>query len=226
MGCSKCVLLFGELVLLTAVLLILLPARSKAERFVDLSAGVALTQDAKAKAVGGGDTNVKFATSFSLSGRGGYWFDRLSWLGVAGSLSYFRPSVKVRGECEDEGCKIGNMRAIPLSLLVMARAPLMTSSDYPNGQLQPYIGVGPGLFIADLSPENEKLHADTVVNVGLDARLGAVYEFRPHLGVFGEYAFSYATPRFKVTSEEAQGHETFDVDLTTHRLLAGLRYSF
>jgi opacity protein-like surface antigen len=223
MGCSKLAQLFGELLLLAFVLTIL-PARSKAEPFADLGLGVAVTQDEEVKDLAtGGKMNAQFNTSFSISARGGYWFDGLPWLGVAGSVSYYQPDVKDKS-CEGEECEKDDLTVIPLSVLLMARAPLMTSSEYPNGQLQPYIGLGPGLFICDLSPPKENgVQVDTAMEIGLDARLGVAYAFTPRWGLFGEYAFEYTAPRFTFKSEE---NPSYDTELATHRFLLGARYTF
>ncbi|MGD0950393.1 MAG: hypothetical protein ABSA52_23615 [Candidatus Binatia bacterium] len=67
-----------------------------AEGFADISLGGAITQDANVNELSGGNRVVArghFATSVSVGGRIGYWFEGAPLLGVAGSVSYYQPDI-------------------------------------------------------------------------------------------------------------------------------------
>ena len=94
--------------------------------------------------------------------RGGYWFDSVSWVGVAGDVSFF--------EAEAHHVRF---RIVPVSLLVMLRVPLLVTDEIPGGRLQP-----------------NKV-AVRSVEAGFDAHLGLLWQFHRHFGVFAEYRFTH-----------------------------------
>ena len=94
--------------------------------------------------------------------RGGYWFDSVSWVGVAGDVSFF--------EAEAHHVRF---RIVPVSLLVMLRVPLLVTDEIPGGRLQP------------------KKVAVRSVEAGFDAHLGLLWQFHRHFGVFAEYRFTH-----------------------------------
>src|SRR3989475_8288310 len=149
----------GPLLVLTAVLTFAAPA--SAEWFGDLYLGGAFTAkhdvDTNFSATGGLGTtrDVTFDNSFLGGIRGGYWFPfalgRLN-LGVGLDISHFAPNVsrQTRTFCS-RFCVSSEFDDFDLSVWVigfdaMLRYPLMKSPEFPNGQLQPYVSLGPAIF--------------------------------------------------------------------------------
>lgn len=183
-----------------------------------------------------------FATSPSVGGRAGYWFEGEPWFGLAATVSYFQPDVRPKGV---ENADRADLTVIPLSLLVMARASLLTSKEFSHGRLQPYVGVGPGLFISHVSGKlasGEPDFSDTSTDLGLDFRLGLAWEFAQHFALFGEYAYTHVNPTFSSTHTETKAIDVQgasgtintdasvrrenETDIGTHRFLAGVSYRF
>lgn len=102
----------------------------------------------------------------------GRWFESIPWLGLALDASYFGPQ--------------NDIQVIPVSALIMARLAFMKDQDFPDGRLRPYAGVGPGLFVTlldgDLGPFREV--SDTTLDIGADARLGALFRVDEKIAVF------------------------------------------
>lgn len=95
-----------------------------------------------------------FQHGLTAGGREGYWFDRLSWFGVAGDVSYYRTSsASVQ------------LDSVSLSPTPMLRVPLWTTPERPHRHVQPYLGAGPyaclpsrvGRFSARITDCSERL---------------------------------------------------------------------
>ncbi len=187
---------------------------ASAEWFLDLYGGASFTQDADVKLRGGRslDDKVNFDTVGTAGGRFGYWFGALGlpWLGAALDVSYFAPDAT--GPTIDT-----HLEVIPISSLVMFRAPLLASPAFPYGQLQPYLGAGPSLFITDVKIDTlatGERRSDAVAEVGGDLRGGITFMLAPGFGVFaeGRYTFFRTNP----------GGKSTEFDVETFHALGGL----
>ena len=67
----------------------------------------------------------------------GYWFEDIPWLGIASEAPLLRLDEKNQDISIDEDTNLD-----PLSGFLLLR--------YPNGRLQPFVGIGPTLFVSDL----------------------------------------------------------------------------
>ena len=68
-----------------------------------------------------------------------------------------------------------DLDVVPVSPLLMLRAPLASDEEYPYGRLQPFVGIGPGIFITIV---DEQGYSDKPADVGLDlhAALSSCHE--------------------------------------------------
>jgi hypothetical protein len=67
----------------------------------------------------------------------GYWFEDIPWLGIASEAPLLQPD-----EQNQEISIDADTHFDPLSGFLLLR--------YPNGRLQPFVGIGPTLFVSDL----------------------------------------------------------------------------
>jgi len=166
--------------------------------------GVTLTDSSK----------VNYDNKFTFGGRFGYWSTDANWAGFALDISYL--------QLDASGI---NTDVIPVSALAMFR--------YPGKRLQPYIGVGPGIFFSDIdvdmqvSGENKKF-SDRNVDVGLDARAGLTWRVFKRIAVFGEYRFAYYKGNYddNVSAAGTTAKVKIDTDVKVHNLLFGVSYNF
>jgi hypothetical protein len=196
------------------LVLVLVAARpASAEWFLDLYGGGAFTQDADVRFPGGVsvDDTVKFDSVATGGVRLGYWLEALGlpWLGLAFDASYFGP--KSSGSGLD-----ARLEVVPLSALVMLRAPLFRNPAFPNGVVQPYVGAGPSFFITDVkidTPTGEE-RSDAQAEVGGDLRGGIAVMLTPNVGLFveGRYTFFQTNP----------GGQNIEFDVETFHALGGL----
>jgi opacity protein-like surface antigen len=224
-----------RILLLVFCFLLIFPALARAEWCFDIYGGQSTTRDANVDAevssfdIFGSSSQshtekVGFDPSFTMGTRLGYWFDKLPWLGVSLDLSYF----KAEGEKAESD-------VIPLSLLLMLRLPLFKSEKFPNGRIQPYGAIGPGLFFshsrADFRPNlPEKISGDDA-GIGLDLRAGLSWQFHRHWAIFGEYR--YTDVKIDFTQEDSLAifslsgtDESMKTHLKTNHFLAGISYRF
>ncbi len=166
------------------------------------------------------DRDVSFGTSFAYGGRAGYWLSRVPWLGFAGDLS----SVHAKGEKVD-------VDLAPLSLLVMLRAPLLASDEIPQGEIQPYVGIGPSFSLftyvsANFEPAARTLSDWTILDRGFIVPAGVTVQLNKHLAVFTEYRYTYYDIRYKEVLYGGTDPDKFDAHLASHNLLFGLSWHF
>lgn len=218
------------IVVLIAVLTVQAQNRAMAEKFVDIYGGLSSATDADATArIIVGDEEVRetteFDDSFTVGVRGGMWFEGVPYLGWAIDFSYFSlPGPRL------------DIDTVAMSALLMARAPLFRSADFPNGRLQPYAGVGPGFYFtyasADFQPALSREISGFDINVGLDARLGLAWQLGKSSALFGEYRYT----DFDINVDNRRGNfflnvppstkETLDTRVRAHHFLIGISYRF
>jgi len=226
---------------LVGMIILLLPALAHGEGFLDFAIGGAFTQNSDVTVKSGGSritTDADFDDSFATGVRGGYWFEGLPWLGVGGMVSYFQPDVRAAALSGSDHRDLG---VVPITALLMLRAPLLPSDAVPRGQLQPYINVGPGAFITvgdntyDNNYDNSYNNHDNYhhhhdspssVDVGVDVHAGATWMFTSRFGMFGEYRFTHYTANLDSDSSYNGHNISVESTLDTHHVMAGFAWHF
>ncbi len=178
--------------LLVCGLLTLTSPLALAEPFIDMYGGFSRTESAQVTVsiregifdpTASASRTVEFDPSFILGVRGGYWFERIPWVGLALDLSSFKAVGK---DVEIE--------VIPVSALLMLRWPFLTSNEFPKGRIQPYVGIGAGLVFsrisADFTPDVPRKVDAQGDDSGLDFRSGLGWHFNESVGIFTEYRFT------------------------------------
>lgn len=205
---------------------------AKAEPFIDLYLGEAITQDSDVSVQLFTTTpatktseKVDFDPSFTVGMRAGHWFETVPYLGIAADFSYFKP--------ESDKVKI---TTVALSPLLMLRYPLLIEHDFPKGKFQPYLGIGPGLFYSDVSADFRPILPNKVsglsLETGLDTRAGVAWLFNKHIAVFGEYRYTHYDIDIKNETAEwlfglpTHVKETIETTIETNHLLMGMSVRF
>lgn len=187
---------------------------ASAEWFADGYIGAALTSKDEVTFTTFGrertqDVDYKSSPVFGV--RFGRWFDGLPWLGVAVDASYFRANA--------------DLQVFPLSALLMLRYGFLRDGDFKEGRLQPYAGIGGGIFISNLDGSIGFIDgSDTSVDPGLDVRAGLAWRVETSWAAFLEYRFTHVSPTY--TIEPFGGPTSGHTTLNTHHLVLGLSYRF
>lgn len=162
--------------------------------------------------------DADYRSSLTADDRFGMWFTE--WGGVALDGPYFQAG----------GIGVNNtvVSATPLLLLRMR---LLKSGSVPNGQLQPYFSIGPGIFFTDQKADFRQdisRRIDTAhMSVGVDLRAGMRWQLSSKLGVFGEYRMTrYKTNGGNHDKTVFFSEENSDATLTTSHIMSGLTIAF
>jgi opacity protein-like surface antigen len=225
---------FGLAAWLATLLLLTGAPPALAEGFVDVRMGPAFSEngDLGFRSTGPGpgrDDRLEYDPGFTFGVRGGYWFDpTASWLGLGLDFSYFHAlEDRTRGELD--------IFALPLTPLLMVRAPLGASDEFPNGRVQPYAGVGPALTLSiarlaldDTVPGMDDFY-DAALDVGVDVRGGLAVHVAPRVALFLEYRYTYLDLDYD-DEVDLRGGPDPDVDvdtiLRTHHTTFGVSFRF
>src|SRR5262249_45697255 len=181
---------------------------ASAEWFADLYAGLSFTQDHDLKlddhGIGRGTyEDVSFDKSLAWGGRAGRYFDSLPFLGLGLDVFRYYPtigpqSVDLRGCFFPGGCGSGRggpgsfeVQPTAVSVDLMLRLPLLKSDDAPQGRLQPYVLVGPPLFITTITPRHTRTlrnnDSDTDYSIGSKTGPGVPVQRFPTPSLFPHY---------------------------------------
>lgn len=200
-----------------ASILFLGTLQARAEVFIDIYAGNAKTDTGKADATGivpglGFSGDVAYDSSFTAGGRVGGWMGK--YFGVG--LDIFHFSSNQRNSSLEQS-------NLALALDLMGRLPFLVNDGMPNGRLQPYVTVGPALFIS--SGDVSGFTNAQSTSVGFKGGAGLKFLFAPHFGLFGEYRYTYfkSNHDFEINSS-ASGQLTQRIG--THHFVGGLAIHF
>jgi Outer membrane protein beta-barrel domain len=157
-------------------------------------------------------------SALTVDGRFGMWFNEWGGIALDGPL------------LQTDGYGLNNtvVSATPLLLL---RIRLLKSGSVPNGQLQPYLGIGPGIFLTD-QKANFRRDIDSKIDtghmaVGVDLRAGMRWQLSSKLGVFGEYRMThYKTDTSDHDKAASIIKEYGEGSLTTNHIMGGLTFTF
>jgi opacity protein-like surface antigen len=187
--------------------------KASGEGFVEAYIGPAFTQDGKFDHGPNVPATTRSDTVVSGGARIGYFF--IPYIGVALDVSHYQPDGRFGGG--GSGFSFDS-RVTALSFDLMGRLPLLVSSNFPDGQLQPYLTVGPGVYFSHIkiSPTPIFGSKDSDSSAGVKVGAGATWMFTRHLGMFGEYRFSHFTA-------DLLG---FEKDVNAHRLQFGATLRF
>jgi opacity protein-like surface antigen len=172
--------------------LIAAPAIVRAEFFVDLYGGAStemsgsVTAENTRQGIPVYYERGDFDGSDSAIGgiRGGYWFKKRNWLGIALDISYF--------EADTENSSI-EAEITPITALLMLRYPMWRSEEFPFGRFYPYAGVG--LTFAGVEMKSKYgveydyyyYDDDEDYGYGTDLRAGINWQVTRKVGLFLEY---------------------------------------
>lgn len=175
------------------------------------------------------------ASSPVWGGKIGYYFPSMSWFGVELEAYYTTPHIEqgpTRVTILPGTVVVGGSVAsgsvtnvFPGDYFrVITIAPLNLMFRYNKARFQPYVGVGPGIFLSRINT-TEVTFAGTQssTKVGLNVKLGAEYFFTEHITGYGEVRYNYTRFSFDATESGSFG---FDATYNPIIFSFGVGYHF
>jgi len=183
------------LALLTSI--VLFAPQAYAETYVAGQFGVTLPQSLSNGTVtqdgfGGLDVSDQPLKSSAMVGaKLGHYFTRARWIGIETGVSYTTPHIK-EGSLTFSGP--GGSATSP-SLSGIHQRMIIWDLDvifrYPRYRLQPYIGIGPSFYFANLKGPDAP-PGQSATSIGFNAEGGIGYYLTRQWALFGECKYNYA----------------------------------
>ena len=162
---------------------------------------------------------------------GGFFPDALNWFGVEAELFNTTPNI------EQQGAAAGShMRVTTLAINALARAQFACEKKHLDTEqvterfafqyvtefcrLQPYAGVGLGIYWVDISNSSFSAHANFVP--GFNALAGVRYYLTDRIAMFTEYKYNRATFHFA----GVQGLAGFEGVYSINHIVGGISYHY
>jgi opacity protein-like surface antigen len=179
-------------------------------------------------------------TSFMLGGKIGHYFSRARWLGLEAEIFYSTPHIKQQDITLRSGTPFtftpsGGGSSIPLgnesttevpgaNFHVLTIAPLNLMFRYPGNRLQPYIGIGPGIFIASIKDPaiTQGDNSQSSTKLGVNTLIGVRYFLTRHVSAFAEGKYNYVRFNF----EENPNFFGFNATYSPINVAFGVSYHF
>ncbi len=173
-----------------------------------------------------------------IGGKVGYYFPPVPWFGLEMEAYYTTPHIEQQLTTVSfaPGTVVSgpNGGSFPTGFTntsvfsgdhfrVIIVAPFNLMFRYHKSRFQPYVGVGPGIFLARIKtiiPGLEGTQNSTTV--GLNAKLGAEYLITRNISAYGEVRYNYTTVNFDGTDAGGFGIKaiynpiTFSVGIGYH----------
>ncbi len=165
----------------------------------------------------------------SESGTGGI---RLGVWGTEGAARNFGLAFDISYYQIESSYADTTINVIPITVMGLYRYPLLKTPDFPQGRMNPYVGVGIALVSADAKTETMVDGTPRDVNVlmmgaGLDLRAGYSFDLTDRTAVFIEYRYLYAEVEGGSNDDDwyiviPDYYAEMETDISTHQVLAGL----
>ncbi len=106
---------------------------------------------------------------------------------------------------------------------VLTWAPVNFMFRYPKARLQPYFGIGPGVFFASVhSTDPSSPGSQSSTRLGLNTKAGVEYFITKRLGAFGEWKYNYTRFYFRENDNQFGFNGTYSM----HHVVFGISYHF
>lgn len=181
--------------------------------------------------LGGGGTisDQSLQNSILYGAKVGHYFRAVPWFGIEAEVYNTNPHIKQQQVTFSGPVGTFGPAELPgLNFRVLTVAPFNLMFRYHKTKLQPYMGVGPGIFFARThDPSLTSDNSQSSIGFGINALVGLRYYFTRHVSLFGEGKFNYVRFSFDQTSPPLSPSMIgFDGDYRIFHAAGGLSIHF
>lgn len=169
-------------------------------------------------------SDLSLANSLMYGAKLGYYFDSMKWLGVETEVFNSTPHLKQQTATFSSGGVSVPVDVTGQNIRVLNWAPVNIVVRYQMGQLEPYAGIGMGVFFARIK-DGESGESSSSTKVGLNTQVGLRYMVTKNMSLFGEWKYNRASFDFGESSP-TQATGGFKGDYSAHLLAFGVGYHF
>ena len=157
----------------------------------------------------GSMSDRELSRSILGGGKLGYYFPKARWFGIETEFSYTTPNIQQQSTTitiqpgavlSGFGPVAGGTTESVLSgdyFRVFTWVPVNLMFRYHKTRLQPYVGIGPGIFFGKVTTTIPQFAgSQSSTQLGLNAKAGAEYFFTRHITAFAEFKYHYTTFNF------------------------------
>jgi opacity protein-like surface antigen len=182
-----------------------------------------VTQDG----IGGLDiSDQPLKNSAMVGAKLGHYFTRARWIGIETGVSYSTPHIK-EGSLTFSGP--GGSATTPILSGIhqrMIKWDAVVIFPYPGNRLQPYIGIGPSLYFANLSGPTAP-PGQSATSIGFNAEGGLRYYLTRQWTLFGEGKYNYARMSYSSNDSDPNADPFgFRATYSAFTLSLGVSYHF
>ena len=179
-------------------------------------------------------SDLALSTSFLWGLKGGYYFRSARWFGLETEFFSTSPNIKEQVHTFSNPSVPGSVSSASAlqgaHFTVHTFVPVNLMFRYPRTRLQPYVGIGPGIFFARIKGEGlaPDAPASTSDNgrLGFNAKVGLEYFMTRHVTAFAEWKYNYARFHFKENNDLFPFPYGFNATYSMHLVSFGLAYHF
>jgi opacity protein-like surface antigen len=212
--------------------LVLFAPHAYAESYVAGQFGVTLPQSLSNGKVtqdgaGGLDiSNQPLKNSVMVGAKLGHYFTKARWLGIETGVSYTTPHIE-QGSLTFSN---PNGSATSPSLSGIHQRIITWDTDvifrYPGYRLQPYIGIGPSFYFAELKGPDAP-PGQSATSIGFNAEGGVQYYLTRKWTLFGEGKYNYARMNYSSNHSDPNADPFgFRATYSAFTLSVGIGYHF
>jgi len=172
-------------------------------------------------------SNLSLANTVIYGVKFGYYLESIKWLGFEAEVFNSNPNIKQQTATASNAT--GSVTAtIPgTSLRVLNLAPVNVVVRYQMGQLEPYAGVGMGIFMTNIKDGATGVSSSNS-SIGLNTQLGLRYFVSEGVSLFGEWKYNRARfdfPSFTPNPAQPTGGG-YSGDYSAHIFAFGIGFHF